>query len=137
MNRRAALLGVWAVALWLAGCAGQAPFQPAPVRFGRVDFLEARGAPAAPLALSLSCDACSPSDAFLATVRFDAALVGKKRPARLTVLHGGAEVASLDVPDVRNTRLDAHVQLRNAPPGEYTLRVETDRLSAEKAFSVR
>ncbi len=141
------------LALALAGCLGQAPFEPAPVRFGRVDFLEARGAgePSAPLDLRLDRDALAPGvvsaepgsivakpdDALLAIVRFEPSLVGRKYPARLVVTRDRAAVASLDIPDIRNARLDVHVQLRRAPAGRYVLRVEARGLAAEKAFEVQ
>ncbi len=121
----------------LAGCVGQAPFVPAPVRFGRVDFLEAREEPAAEMSLSLNRDSCLPDDALVATVLIEKTLLAGRPAARLAVTQGGAEVARLDIADVRNTRLDVHVHLRSAPAGRYTLRVETNSLAVEKPFTVQ
>jgi hypothetical protein len=121
----------------LAGCVAQAPFEPAPIRFGGVDFLETDAVPAPGVLISLNRDAGSPCDAFLATVIIDKPLLDSKPTAHLTVTSGGNEVARLDIPDVRNSRLDVHVHLRNAPPGRYTLRVEVGSLAVEKPFAVQ
>ena len=96
--------------LALAGCAGQPPFQPAPVRFGRVDFLEARETSAPPVQVRLHRDTLAPD---------------------------GTAAACLELADLRNTELVVHVHLRAAPPGRYFLRVESNALADEKPFEVR
>lgn len=121
-----------------AGCAGQPPFQPAAVRFGRVDFLEARDAPTTPVQVILRRDTFAPDDALAATVRFDPSLVGRKQSARLSVLApDGTAAANLELADLRNTELLVHVHLRSAPPGRYFLRVESNALADEKPFTVQ
>jgi hypothetical protein len=124
--------------LALAGCAGQPPFHPAPVRFGRVDFLEAREASTAPVQVRLDRETFAPDDALAATVRFDPSLVGRKQSARLSVLApDGTAAANLELADLRNTELVVHVHLRAAPPGRYFLRVESNALADEKPFDIR
>ena len=138
MDRRALFLAASACAWLLAGCAGQSPFEPAPVRFGQVDFLESLESPRSPIDVRFARDAFSPDDALVATVFLDPSLVGKNRAARLIVLDStGRAAASLDLSDVRNTEMLVHVQLRGARAGNYTLRVEAGGLSADKPFSVR
>ncbi len=130
-------LPIAALACLLAGCLGQSPFQPAPVRFGGVDYLEALEAPPTPIDVRLDRITFSADDALVATVLLDASLVGKDRSARLTVLDpAGRPAAKLDLVDLRNTEMIVHVQLRSAPAGNYTLRVEAGSLSAEKTFAV-
>lgn len=130
-------LAVWLLLLLFAGCISQSPFVPAPVRFGRVDYLETREAPAEPLALSLNRDTCAPTGAVAATLVVEPALAAQKPPARFAVLRDGREVAQLNLPEVRNTQLDARVELRCAPAGTYFLRVRVGEASVEKSFVVR
>ena len=148
MNRRASLfrwgiptrrdcLPIAAFLGLLAGCAGPSPFQPAPVRFGQVEFLESLDAPGSPVEIRLSRDAFAPDDALVATVLLDKSLVGKERSARLAVLGPtGTAAATLEIADLRNPGMLVHVHLRSAPPGRYLLRIETGSHSGEKPFSV-
>jgi hypothetical protein len=133
-RRRAAWLLLLPI---LAGCVAQAPFEPAPIRFGGVDFLETDIVPAPGVMISLQRDVCSSYDAFLATVIIEKPLLDGKPTAHLTITNGGGEVARLDIADLRNTRLDVHVHLRNARPGPYKLRLEMGALVAERMFTVQ
>ena len=146
MSMRARALCALAAACLLAGCATPTPFTPAAVRFARVDYLKDGPSSAEALAkadapgilLRLDRDTVSPTDEFVASVIIEPARVGRKLSARLTIIRGDdLERARLDIPDVRSTRLDVHVELRGAAPGPYLLRVEMDGVTDDKLFTVR
>ena len=137
-----------ACALALAGCAEPKPFVPSAIRIGRVDFSESPEACGPEkIRLTLSRDTLRPYDAFVATILLDNALVSRRPRLRVEVSRGElpdvSRCAAVDLADVRNTRVDVRVDLREASSdGSYWVDVEvippgaTEPLRARKGFSV-
>jgi hypothetical protein len=131
-----------ACALALAGCAEPKPFLPSPVRIGRTHFAESAETPGPEkIRLTLSRDTLQPWDALVATIDLAPSLLSRQTRLRIEVFHGEPSAQTrcdrVDLTDIRNTRIDVRVDLREAPLGRYVLRVNVDSLAVESAFSVQ
>ena len=132
-----------ACALLASGCAGVGAFAPSAVRIGRVDFSETREAPAdePPVKLALARTKLAPDDALVASLSIAHNVISKGMSVRIAVsrvVRGGARACDeLRLADVRNSRVDARIDLRAAEPGTYAVDAEVLPAGASAPMTAR